>query len=53
MNPMTDVQIADLLATWADVLADDNYTIQVGWDSDGPVIVMVAAEQGNIFRWLL
>ena len=53
MRPMTHVEAQQLLLEWADILADDNYGIWVGFDSDGPVILIKAARQGNVLQWLL
>ena len=35
------------------LLADDNVEIWVGFDSDGPIILIMATEQGNVLEWLL
>ncbi len=53
MRPMTHDEAQLVMLEWADVLADDNYTIMVGFDSDGPVILIMAARQGNVMQWLL
>jgi len=50
---MTHAEAQALLFEWADILADDNYGIWVGFDSDGPVILIMAARQGNVLQWLL
>ena len=68
MKPMTYEEARQVIEEWADVLAvdkskwpdnpdrhdpGDNYTIWVGFDSDGPVILIKAARQGNVLQWLL
>ena len=53
MTPITNEEATKVLAEWADLLADDNYTIRAGFDSDGPVIIILAARQGNVLQWLL
>ena len=53
MKPMTHEEATQILLKWADILANDNYTIQDGFDSTGPVILIVAAQQGNVLQWLL
>ncbi len=42
-----------VMLEWADILADANYTVVAGQDSDGPVVLVLAAEQGNVLQWLL
>ena len=53
MKPMTHEEAQQVLLEWADILADDNYTIMAGFDSTGPIIIIVAARQDNVLRWLL
>lgn len=53
MTPMSHAEAIGFMLTWADLLADDNYTVLVGFDSDGPVILVKAARQGNVLQWLL
>ncbi len=53
MTPMTHEEAQLVLLEWADVLADDNYEIWVGFDSEGPVILIKAERQGNVLQWLL
>ena len=53
MTPMTHEEATKVLAEWADMLEDDNYTIRAGFDSEGPIIIIVAAAQGNVLQWLL
>ena len=53
MSPMTDTQARVLFEGWADVLAGANYEVWFGFDSDGPILIMEAVEQGNVLRWLL
>jgi len=53
MTPMTHEEATELLADWVDRLADDNYTIRAGFDSEGPIIIIVAVVQGNVLQWLL
>ena len=50
---MTHEEAQLVILEWADILADDNYTIMVGFDSDGPIILIMAARQGNVLQWLL
>ena len=50
---MTHEEAQTVMLEWADLLAEDNYTIMVGHDSDGPVILIMAARQGNVLQWLL
>ena len=51
MRPMTHEEAQQIIAEWADILAADNYTIWVGFDSDGPIILIMAARQGNVLQW--
>ena len=53
MKPMTHEEATELLLEWIDKLADDNYTIHTGFDSEGPIIIILAARQGNVLQWLL
>ena len=53
MTPMTHDEATAFILEWADLLVDDNYTIRAGFDSDGPIIIIVAARQGNVLQWLL
>ncbi len=50
---MTHAEATRILLEWADLLASDDVEILVGVDSDGPVILIVAARQGNVLQWLL
>ena len=68
MRPMTHKEAQTVMLEWADLLAvddslwpddpdrpdpSDNYPIAVGFDSDGPVILMKNRRQGNVLQWLL
>lgn len=53
VKPMTHEEAQLVILEWADILADDNYTIWIGFDSDGPIILIMAARQGNVLQWLL
>ncbi len=53
MKPMTHEEAQAVMWEWADLLASDNYEIWVGFDSDGPIILIMAARQGNVLQWLL
>ena len=53
MKPMSHEEAQTVILEWADVLADDNYEIWVGFDSDGPIILIMAERQGNVLQWLL
>ncbi len=65
---MTHEEARAVMLEWADLLAADdsvwpddpdrpdpnaNYSIHVGFDSDGPIILIMAARQGNVLQWLL
>jgi hypothetical protein len=65
---MTHAEAQQILLEWADVLTvdrsawpddpdrpdpTDNYTVMAGFDSEGPIILMVAARQGNVLQWCL
>ena len=68
MRPMTHEEAQAVMLEWADLLASgdstwpddpdrpnpsDNYSVMVGFDSDGPVILMKNRRQGNVLQWLL
>ncbi len=68
MKPMTHEEARAVMLEWADLLASDNdswfddpdrpnpsdnYSVMVGFDSDGPVILVMAVRQGNVLQWLL
>ncbi len=53
MKPSTHEEIQAAMLEWADVLEDDNYTVMVGFDSDGPIILIKAKRQGNVLQWCL
>ncbi len=53
MKPMTHEEAQAVLLEWADVLADDNYEVWAGLDSDGPILLIMAVRQGNVLQWLL
>ena len=68
MRPMTHEEAQAVMLEWADLLASDNdswfddpdrpdssanYTIMAGFDSDGPIVLIMAVRQGNVLQWLL
>ena len=53
MKPMTHAEATSIMAKREALLADDNVEIWVGFDSDGPIILIMATEQGNVLEWLL
>lgn len=53
MKPMTHEEAQAVLLEWADVLADDNYEIWAGFDSEGSIILITAERQGNVLQWCL
>jgi len=53
MTPVSFDEAQRVMLEWADLLADPNYSVVAGQDSDGPVVLVLAAEQGNVLQWLL
>ena len=53
MRPMTHEEAQQIILEWADVLAGDDISIVVGFDSDGPIILIMATRQGNVLQWFL
>jgi len=53
MRPMTHEEAQQIIKEWADILAADNYTVWVGFDSEGPLILIMAKRQGNVLQWSL
>ena len=53
MRPMTHAEAQQIMEEWADILADDNYTVVAGFDSEGPLILIMAQRQGNVLQWSL
>ncbi len=53
MRPMTHEEAQQIIEEWAAILADDNFTIVVGFDSEGPIILIMAERQGNVLQWSL
>ena len=68
MRPMTHQEATAVLFDWYEMFVrddsswpddpdrpdpSDNYPIAVGFDSDGPVILMENRRQGNVLQWLL
>ncbi len=67
MRPMTHEEATEMLFDWYEMFVgddstwpnpdrpdpSDNYPISVGFDSDGPIILMKNRRQGNVLQWLL
>ena len=53
MRPMTHAEAQQIIEEWAAVLAGDDITLVVGFDSEGPIILIKAERQGNVLQWSL
>ncbi len=53
MKPMAHAEAREFMSKWEARLADDNVEIWVGFDSDGPSVLVIATTQGTAKQWSL